>query len=250
SLVIATTAAPCFATSGRTASIDASSPVTELTSAFPRYASSPARRAGTTDESMERGTSTSVWTSSTVAASSAASSASGIPALTSSMSAPASTCATASASTREKSPRVISSARRFRPVGLMRSPITTKGRSKPITTSRVREASTVSVIVRSTGREPAAVADELFQYDVGEVGVELVGDHLRVGAGDRDLAVLGGVVVGADHPHPGGGAVDGFLEAIGQRDAPGPAALARHHLGGDVPPVDHRHLRLAHRAAS
>src|SRR5579883_3506289 len=71
-----------------------------------------------------------------------------MPALTSSMWAPAATCARASASTRLKSPAAISAARILRPVGLMRSPIMTKGRSKPITTSRVAELMMVSVILR------------------------------------------------------------------------------------------------------
>ena len=62
----------------------------------------------------------------------AGSSASGMPAFTSSMCAPAASCARASASTRLKSPAAISAARILRPVGLMRSPIMTKGRSKPM----------------------------------------------------------------------------------------------------------------------
>ena len=63
-----------------------------------------------------------------------------MPALTSSMCAPAATWASASASTRLKSPAFISSASSLRPVGLIRSPIMTNGRSKPITTSRGRRA--------------------------------------------------------------------------------------------------------------
>ncbi len=82
----------------------------------------------------------------------AGSSASGIPALTSSMWAPASTWASTSRSTRLKSPAFISSARSFRPVGLMRSPMITNGRSKPMTTSRVAEQRTVSVMSRVSGR--------------------------------------------------------------------------------------------------
>ena len=62
-----------------------------------------------------------------------------MPALTSSMCAPAATCASASASTVLKSPAFISSASCLRPVGLIRSPIITNGRSKPMTTSRVAE---------------------------------------------------------------------------------------------------------------
>src|ERR1700722_15066608 len=76
----------------------------------------------------------------------AGSSASGMPALTSSMWAPAATWASASAVTRVKSPAAISAARILRPVGLMRSPMMTNGRSKPMTTSFVAELMTVSVI--------------------------------------------------------------------------------------------------------
>ncbi len=48
--------------------------------------------------------------------------------------------------TLEKSPRSSSSFKILRPVGLMRSPITQKGRSKPMTTSLVAEATIVWVM--------------------------------------------------------------------------------------------------------
>ena len=54
--------------------------------------------------------------------------------------------ARASASTRLKSPAAISAARILRPVGLMRSPMMTNGRLKPMTTSLVAELITVSVM--------------------------------------------------------------------------------------------------------
>ena len=98
------------------------------------------------DESIDSGTSTTDCTSWTARASRAGSSASGMPALMSSIWAPASTWAMASASTRLKSPAFISSARSFRPVGLMRSPIITNGRPKPMATSRLLELRMVSVI--------------------------------------------------------------------------------------------------------
>ena len=82
----------------------------------------------------------------------AGSSASGMPALTSSMWAPASTWASTSRSTRLKSPAFISSASSLRPVGLIRSPMMTNGRSKPMTTSRVAELMMVSVM-------PAEISD-------------------------------------------------------------------------------------------
>src|SRR5437763_1070479 len=107
---------------------------------------SPASSALTMDESIDSGRSVIDCTSCTARARIAGSSASGMPALTSSMCAPAATCASASASTRLKFPAAISAARILRPVGLMRSPIMTKGRSRPITTSRVAELMTVSVM--------------------------------------------------------------------------------------------------------
>src|SRR5467141_1382007 len=80
-----------------------------------------------------------------------------MPALTSSMWAPAWTWAIVSRSTRLKSPAFISSMRIFRPVGLIRSPMMTNGRSSPMTTSRLAELTTVRVIRRSRsfGRRPA-----------------------------------------------------------------------------------------------
>ena len=149
SFEIATTAAPCFATSGSTRSSTSSSPVTEFTSALPRYTPSPASSASMIDESIEIGRSVSDCTSSMAFASRAGSSASGMPALTSSMWAPAATCASASDSTREKSPAFISSARIFRPVGLIRSPMIVKGRSEPMMCSREAELTTVSVMGRA-----------------------------------------------------------------------------------------------------
>ena len=76
----------------------------------------------------------------------AGSSASGMPALTSSIMAPAWTWARVSRSTVEKSPAAISAASFLRPVGLMRSPMTQNGRSKPMTTVFVAELTTVSVM--------------------------------------------------------------------------------------------------------
>src|SRR5882672_8636140 len=67
-----------------------------------------------------------------------------MPALTSSMCAPAAACAIASARTRSMRPSFISAARTLRPVGLMRSPMITNGRSIDTTTSRLRDLRTVS----------------------------------------------------------------------------------------------------------
>ena len=62
SLVMAMTAAPRSATNGSTTSRRSSSPVTELTMGLPQAAANPALRAGTTEESMQRGISTTSWT--------------------------------------------------------------------------------------------------------------------------------------------------------------------------------------------
>ena len=163
SLEIATTAAPYFFTSGSTLSRRSSSPVTEFTSGLPLYTASPASSAATIEESIDSGTSVIDCTSWIVLARIAGSSASGMPAFTSSMCAPAASCASVSDSTRLKLPAAISAARILRPVGLMRSPIMTNGRSKPMTTSRVAELITVSVMTLSclnsfVGRAPGARA--------------------------------------------------------------------------------------------
>ena len=85
----------------------------------------------------------------------AGSSASGMPALTSSMWAPASTWASVSFSTVEKSPAAISAASFFRPVGLIRSPMMQNGRSKPMTAVLVAELTTVSVMFLFPRLRPA-----------------------------------------------------------------------------------------------
>ncbi len=72
------------------------------------------------------------------------------PALTSSMVAPAATCSSASFFTVSKLPSIISAASFLRPVGLMRSPMTQKGWSKPMTTSLVAEATMVRVMKLSS----------------------------------------------------------------------------------------------------
>ena len=92
SLGSAMTAAPYFFTSGRISSIRSSSAVTELTSALPSYAASPASSASTTEESMHSGRSVSSWMSLTARESRSASSVSGTPMLTSSTCAPPATC--------------------------------------------------------------------------------------------------------------------------------------------------------------
>src|SRR5919202_2325040 len=98
-----------------------------------------------TEESMQIGRSVAAWTVRSMSCRSSASSTSGMPALTSSMSAPASVCAIASSVTVERSPPRSSSAKRLRPVGLMRSPMMQKGCSGPMVTVLDRECRTVSM---------------------------------------------------------------------------------------------------------
>src|SRR5882757_2937825 len=105
----------------------------------------------------------------------AGSSASGMPALTSSMWAPASTCASVSALTRSKLPAAISAASSLRPVGLIRSPMMTNGRSNPMTTSWVAELTTVSVTNESSlnGRFDAGWNDSRSFFDTFLLSVAL-----------------------------------------------------------------------------
>src|SRR3954470_10063083 len=80
-------------------------------------------------------------------ASNSASSTRGIPALTSSMSAPMAICASASSSTRSRLPSRSSCAKALRPVGLMRSPMMQNGLSIAIVTVLDRDCRTVSTRV-------------------------------------------------------------------------------------------------------
>src|SRR3954451_18211480 len=98
-----------------------------------------------TEESMQIARSVAIWTTCSMFCSSSASSTSGMPALTSSMSAPASVWATASRGTVDRSPPRSSSAKTLRPVGLMRSPMMQKGCVGPIVTVLDRECRTVSM---------------------------------------------------------------------------------------------------------
>src|SRR6266550_4647973 len=132
-----------------------------------------------TEESMQIGTSVTSLTAWIAATSRAGSSMPGTPALTSSIWAPASTWAIASALTRSITPAVISAARTFRPVGLIRSPMITNGRSIEMTTSLERERSTVSIreglhpVLPQRGRErfqwlPARTASRARDADRGD----------------------------------------------------------------------------------
>ena len=186
------------------------------------------------------------WTSWTVCARIAGSSASGIPALTSSICAPASTWAIASATTVSKLPAAISAARALRPVGLMRSPITTNGRSKPSTTSFVGDESTVSVtrppfrLARtSRSRTVVGVGGVEARALLLDLGVEIVA------AGARLPAPLLEVRVRADQPARIAAASIASWKRSGSSHGRPLLARPGGHLRRDVAPPDHGELRHA-----
>src|SRR6476661_3944826 len=115
------------------------------------------------DESMTSGRSVRSCTRATAARMSATSSASGSPTFTSSMSAPPSTCSAASMSSCERSPDWSWAWNAFRPVGLMRSPMTQNGRPAPIVTVLDRDWRTVSMLnplfVRRNAKATAGLGD-------------------------------------------------------------------------------------------
>src|SRR2546423_7098777 len=183
------------------------------------------------DESMQIGRSVTSIPALIAATRSAGSSIAGMPAWTSRRWAPAAACASASDRTRSITPSFISAARTLRPVGLMRSPMITNGRSPDTTTSRPREERRVSkgltlsqrlvdfhhgLLERlGTFRRLAAIADQLLGHagrhrGVGRVAVGA--DVLRVllrhrRAPDRDVHLvaqagfLQRLDVGLEHGH-------------------------------------------------
>ena len=175
-----------------------------------------------------------------------------MPALTSSMWAPASTWASTSRSTRLKSPFLISSARSLRPVGLIRSPMMTNGRSKPMTTSRVADETTVRVTPGvPDATPPAATSAGQLVLAVGRLEPARLGVRLRlevVAARSLGLAPLGDVVVHRPLAGLHGGLVDGHLEARVQDDLARPSAVLGDDLGRDVAPPDDGQ-RAGHQAA-
>src|SRR5439155_21776374 len=199
------TAAPWRATIGRMASSRSSSPVTELTSAFPSYAARPASSASITEESMQSGSSVSPCTRGITCAISPTSSAIGSPTLTSSTSA-LSTCSATSISTCERSPACSCAWNALRPVGLIRSPLIVNGPSALMTTALDRDSRTVSTrlpfcscgdaktLTKARDARLAAEADQVQPANarqrprvLGELAAER--EALRFGIG-RLLAVL------------------------------------------------------------
>src|SRR3954447_12358902 len=140
-----------------------------------------------TDESMQIGRSEASWTVFSMRCSSSASSTSGMPALTSSMSAPASVWAIASAVTVDRSSLRSSSAKTLRPVGLMRSPMMQKGCSGPIVTVLDRECRTVSMRLVPFG----SGLDAQSLTNLGDPGVLAERDEVKAGDAGQRTRVIG-----------------------------------------------------------
>src|SRR4051812_6740389 len=147
---------------------------------------------------MQMGRSQASWTVRSICWSRSASSTSGMPALTSTMSAPASVCAIASAVTVDRSPPRSSSANVLRPVGLMRSPMMQKGCSGPIVTALDRDSRTVSMRLVPFGsgldaQSLAELGDARVLAERDEVKARDAGQRARVVgelAGDLEALVL------------------------------------------------------------
>src|SRR5580704_10558251 len=174
------------------------------------------------EESMTSGRSVSFWISVTALVMRAASSASGVPILTSSSMAPPSACSWTSISTRDRSPLRSCSWKIFRPVGLIRSPMIANGWSSPMRTVLVAEDRMVCTGLPfswSSGvGERAAFREQLLGPDHGGGGVRRVAvraHHVGVLLGHRGAAnhdddlipqarLLQRVDVGLEHRHRGG----------------------------------------------
>src|SRR5204863_2109298 len=122
----------------------------------------------------------------------------GMPALTSSMSAPAWTWDTASVATVENSPPRNCSAKVLRPVGLIRSPMMQNGSSAPIVTVLDRDRSTVSIGVPFDSGRDAQSCTELCDSRVPAEGDEVQAGDAGLGermgrelVGDLEALVLG-----------------------------------------------------------
>src|SRR3954447_1595759 len=140
-----------------------------------------------TEESMQIGRSVAFCTTCSIFCSSSASSTSGMPALTSSMSAPASVWAIASAVTVDRSPLRSSSAKTLRPVGLMRSPMMQNGCVGPIVTVLDRDSRTVSMRLVPFG----SGLDAQSLTNLGDSGVLAERDEVKAGDAGQRARVIG-----------------------------------------------------------
>src|SRR3954451_17860972 len=141
-----------------------------------------------------------------------------MPALTSTMSAPASVWAMASAVTVDRSPPRSSSANVLRPVGLMRSPMMQKGCVGPIVTVLDRECRTVSMRLVPFG----SGLDAQSLTELGDPGVLAERDEVKAADARQQAGVLGELA--------------GDLEALGL--LVGGGLGARDELRRDLDPGD------------
>src|SRR5581483_3401462 len=161
------------------------------------------------DESMQSGRSHSPWTIGTARPISPTSSASGSPTLTSSRSAPPATWSATSTSSCDRSPACSCAWNALRPVGLIRSPMTTNGRSGPMTTVLDGDRTTVCT------RLPRRNAESLAQ--AGDAGLAPEADEVEARDARQRARLLGELA--------------GDLEALGLRV--GCALTARDRLRRD-----------------
>src|SRR3954468_16832001 len=136
---------------------------------------------------MQIGRSQASCTVRSICCSRSASSTSGMPALTSTMSAPASVWAIASGVTVDRSPPRSSSAKTLRPVGLMRSPMMQKGWSGPIVTVLDRDSRTVSMRLVPFG----SGLDAQSLTELGDTGVLAERDEVQARHAGQRPRVLG-----------------------------------------------------------
>src|SRR6478672_3806314 len=135
---------------------------------------------------MQSGMSVRLWTSGIACAISPTSSASGSPTFTSSKSAPPSTCCATSVSSCDRSPAWSWAWNAFRPVGLIRSPITQNGCSGPMTTVLDRDWTTVSThLPFLAGGNVEALAEP------GDAGLFAEADQVEAGDPGQRARVLG-----------------------------------------------------------
>src|SRR5438034_1863126 len=138
------------------------------------------------EESMQSGSSVSPCTSGIACAIRPTSSAGGSPTFTSSMSAPPSTCCATSVSSCERSPAWSWAWNAFRPVGLIRSPITQNGCSGPMTTVLDRDWTTVSThLPFLSGRNVEALAEPR------DAGLLAEADQVQAGDPGQRARMLG-----------------------------------------------------------